>query len=495
MNTKFLSIALITSVITIKAQQIQNRPASAFNKIETSGSVNVIYTNSDSLSLSVSASEKEIEKVETKFEGSTLVITNKGNFSMPVNVYVKNNTLIDVQSSGASSFRTTNLIKPDSLSLNVSGSADVNIKTEGRSIKTIQNGASELKLSGSATNLFSELSGAATLKAYDLTVDKANVATTGASTAKLFVNDKLIANASGASSIKIKGNAKDISAEATTAASITKIDEQVKKVVGKSGKDSTIYTWKGKRIIIIDKEKGNDTITIGGSHKHHKYGYSNEDFRHWAGFSMGVNGYMGANGITMPKATNYMDLDYGRSFNFQFNLIERHLNLYKHKVKLVTGFGFDYHSYAFNRHTNLNADPQPNFTFPSDSLPFATVDSSNTYSYIKNKFRTTYIQVPLLLEFNSSNNPNKSFHIAFGVIAQYLISSRTKQYLEQDNFRFTKSRKDSYDLNPFSAKAHVNLGYKGFTVFGEYNLTPLFQSGKGPELYPFTVGIRLVPFS
>ncbi len=488
MNTKFLSIALITSVISIKAQQIQNRQASAFNKIETSGSVNVIYTNSDSLSLSVSASEKEIDNVETKIEGSTLKISNKGNFTSPVNVYVKNNTLIDVQSSGASSFRTTNLIKTDSLNVNGSGSSNINIKTEGRSVKTIQNGASELKLSGSTTNLFSELSGAATLKAYDLTSDKVNVATTGAATAKIFVNDKLTANASGASSIKIKGNVKDISAEATTAASITKIDEQVKKSVGKSGKDSTIYNWKGKQIIIIDKEKGNDTITIGGNQKkRNKQAYSNEDFRHWAGFSMGVNGYMGANGITMPKATNYMDLDYGRSFNFQFNLVERHLNLYKHKVKLVTGFGFDYHSYAFDRKTNLN----PN----SDSLgSFASVDTTNFYTYKKNKFRNTYIQVPLLLEFNTSNNPNKTFHIAVGVIGQYLISSRTKQGLEQGDFEFTKQKRDSYNLSPFSAKAHVNVGYRGFTVFGEYNLTPLFQSGKGPELYPFAVGVRLIPF-
>ncbi|MBA3682259.1 MAG: outer membrane beta-barrel protein, partial [Bacteroidetes bacterium] len=280
----------------------------------------------------------------------------------------------------------------------------------------------------------------------------------------------------------------DISAEATTAASITKIDEQAKKVVGKSGKDSTIYTWKGKRIIIIDKD-GNDTINIGTKHKHFRHRYSNEEFRHWAGFSMGVNGYVGSNGsITMQKATNYMDLDYGRSFNFQLNFVERHLNLYKHKVKLVTGFGLDYHSYAFNRKTNLN----PN----SDSLgSFASIDTTNFYTYTKNKFRTTYIQVPLLVEFNTSNNPNKTFHIAFGVIGQYLISSRTKQGLEQGDFEFTKQRKDSYNLNPFSAKAHVNLGYRGFTVFGEYNLTPMFQSGKGPELHAFSAGVRLIPFN
>jgi hypothetical protein len=204
---------------------------------------------------------------------------------------------------------------------------------------------------------------------------------------------------------------------------------------------------------------------------------------------MGVNGYVGSNGSTlMPKPTNYLDLDYSRSFNFQFNLFERHLNIVRNNFKLVTGFGFDYHSYAFSRKTNLN----PN----TDSLGnFGSVDTSNTFSYKKNKFRNTYIQVPLLLEFNTSNNPNKSFHMAFGVIGEYLILSRTKQKLEQNNFDFTKERKDSYNLSPFAAKAHVNIGYRGFTAFGEYSLTPMFQKGKGPELYPFTVGVRLVPFN
>ncbi len=484
MNTKFLSIALITSVISIKAQQVQTRAALPFNKIETSGSVNVIYTNSDSLSVSVQAAAKEIDNVETRFENSTLHIHNKGRFNEAVYVYVKNNALINVESSGASSFKTSNVLKSDSINFSVSGSANVKASVESRSVRSIQSGASDLKLSGSSTNLFTELSGASTLKGYDLVVSVAKVSTTGASTAKVFVNDKLTANASGASSIKIKGDAKDISAEATPAASIIKTYEQAK-TINKGGKDTTVYSWKSKRIIIIDTDKDGDNLTDTVKRKHH---ISDEDFHHWAGFSMGVNGYVGSNGsITMPKATNYMDLNYGRSFNFQFNLIERHLNLVKNNLKLVTGFGFDYHSYAFNRKTNLN----PN----SDSLgSFASVDTTNFYAYNKNKFRATYIQVPLLLEFNTSNNPNKSFHMAFGVVGQYLISSRTKQELGQGGFEFTKTRKDSYNLSPFGAKALVNIGYREFTVFGEYNLTSMFQSGKGPQLNAFTVGVRLIPF-
>ncbi len=483
MKTKFLSIFFITSVITFKAQQIQTRQVSPFNKIEAYGSVNVIYTSSDSLEVKVSAADKEIDNVETKVDNATLFIHNKGRFTNPVNVYVKNSKLTELQSSGATSFKTTNIIKGDSISFSVSGSADVKANTEMRSIHAIQSGASDLKLTGSATNIFAELSGASTLKGFDLSVNNATVVTTGASTAKVYVNEKLVANASGASNIKIKGDVKDISAEATPAASITKTFDQAKSSK-KAGNDTTVYNWKGKKFIIIDADKDfdlTDTIKI-------KRGFTNQDFNHWAGFSMGVNGYVGSNGsMTLPKSINYMDLDYSRSFNFQFNLIERHLNIVKNNLKLVTGFGFDYHSYAFNRNTNLN----PN----SDSLgDFAAVDSSNLYAYNKNKFRSTYIQVPLLLEFNTSNNPRKSFHMAFGVVGQYLIASRTKQELGQNDFEFTKQRRDSYNLSPFSAKALVNIGYKQFTVFGEYSLTSMFQPGKGPDLHPFTVGVRLIAF-
>jgi hypothetical protein len=155
-------------------------------------------------------------------------------------------------------------------------------------------------------------------------------------------------------------------------------------------------------------------------------------------------------------------------------------------LKIVTGFGIDYHSYQLSNKTNLN---------PDTSYTYGRLDSTNNFEYKKNRLRNTYLQIPLLIELNSSNNPAKSFHIAFGVIGQYLIASRTKQILEQNNFEIEKIRKDNYNMSPFAAKAHVNFGYRGFTVFGEYSLTTLFQAGKGPELYPFSVGIRVIPFS
>jgi hypothetical protein len=480
MKTNFLVLSLATCLMTLNAQETQIRSISPFSKIEVSGAVAVYYTYSDTLSLSVRAKNSEIEYVETKVEKGSLIIGSKGRFSGPVYVYVKHNQLSQLQLSGATSFNSTNLISSDTIYLSASGSSNINAALKSQKIKSIQSGASVLKLSGTTDVFLAELSGASSLKAYGLVSKSTDILATGASSSKIFVSGRLNANASGASNIKVKGDVKDISAEASPASSITRIADK-----DKSGeRDSTIYNWKGRKFIIIDKDK--DAMVDNDSIKN-KYNWDEDDFKHWTGFSMGVNGYMNSPGsIAIPSQYKYMDLNYGRSFNFQFNIIERQFNIVKNYFKIVTGFGFDYHSYALSHKTNLNAD---------SSFTWGTIDSTNTYTYKRNKLRNTYIQVPLLLEFNTSNNPDKVFHIAFGVIGQYLIASRTKQILEQGKVDISRVRKDNYNMSPFAAKAHVNIGYKGFTVFGEYSLTPLFQSGKGPELYPFTVGVRLVPFS
>lgn len=481
MNMKkliFLSALLVSFIFGCKAQKTQERQVSAYTKLEIGGGVEVIYTNSDTLSLKVSALENEIERVETKFENGILYINNKGVFKGPVNVYLKNNLLNEVLSSGAAKFKTTNVIKAESFSLNASGASSLKVRIQTNSLKSVQSGASNVALNGNTSVFNAELSGASVLASYPLTSSTVNISTTGASKAKVFATDKITANASGASNIKIKGDTREVNAEASPAASIAKIKNETANSGGNDA-DTTVYNWKGRKIYVVN-DKENWHINTNDSNKHES------NFKHWRGISVGVNGYMNATGgINLPKSYKYMDLNYSRSFNFQINPIERQFDIVKDYFKIVTGIGLDRHLYELVNKTNLNAD---------SSFTWGKIDSTNQFTYIKNKLRCTYLQVPLLLEFNTSNNPDKTFHVAFGVIGQYLIASRTKQLLEQNKFEIEKVRKDNYNLNPFAAKAHVNVGYRGWTFFAEYSLTPLFERGKGPELYPFTAGLRVIPF-
>ena len=476
-----LTLAFVSGTLFLKAQEVQNRSLTPFQKMEISGTVNVYYTPSDSLILIVKAWTGEIDHVETRVENGTLLITNRGRFTAPVAVYLKSPPFKQLQAGGASAFRSTGEIKTDSVLISVFGSASVNTNIKALNIRSIQSGASLLTLSGRADRFSAELSGASSLKAYDLTSKTTDVFATGASSSRIYVTDKLKANAAGASSIKIKGDVTDINAEAGPAASITKIAEN-EKIKGE-GNDSTVYNWRGRKIIIIGKGRDRDDWDSGMVKTSD---YNPHHFKHWIGVTVGVNGFMApGGGINLPAKSSYMELNYSKSFNFQINIIERQFNIIQDHFKIITGFGIDYHSYELKNKTSLS---------PDSSFTGGKTDSSGKFTYNKNRLRNTYIQVPLLLEFNTSNNPCKTFHLALGVIGEYLISSRTRQVLEEDNYQIVRTRKDNYNLSPFIAKAHVNIGYNGWTIFGEYNLTPLFQGGKGPELYPFTIGIRVIPF-
>ncbi len=474
------SLVLLTGIMSCTAQKTETRQAGAFTRLKLLGSVNVTYTSSDTMELKVTAADKEISNVLTQMDGETLVIENKGTFKSPVNVYIKNPSLLSsIECAGATWFKSSNMVKSNNISIDLTGASNAELNTVADKINCEQSGASNAKIKGRAGELSLNIGGAANFKGYELTVNSATVTSSGASKAKIFATDKIKATANGASTIRIKGDPKEVTAESTPAASVGKVSSQVSK--SESEGDTVIYNLKNKKIIVVTKD---DVEEVREKDKNHESDIS--EFKHWKGFTMAANGYFNTRGgLNVPKQYNYMDLDYSHSFNFQFNIIERHFNIHKNYVKIVTGMGFDYHIYALANRVNLN---------PDTSFTWGVRDSSGA-NFLKNRMRCTYLQVPLLLEFNTSSNPDKTFHIACGVIGEYLIASRTKQVLEINKTEFKRVNKDNYNLTPFALKAHVNAGYGGWTLFAEYNLTPLFDHGKGPELYPFNAGIRIIPFT
>lgn len=484
---KSIAISLFFSLITLYSysQSNKNYELTPFNNLIISGAAEIKFTLSDTVSLKVETTEKQFENVSVRQEDKNLYIKTKGSYKEDITFYLSAPSLKVIELSGASNFKTKNLFKSDSLKLILSGASLFNGDLNLDFISLQLSGASDAKLTGNVTNASVDVSGASSLKSYSLITTQADIVSSGASSVKMFVTEKVKASATGASSIKLKGNAKEIKADASSGSSISKIIDNGANSLSQNGdknnSDSTFVKFRGKKVIIVAGKNAGDTLLTENKNK------KEDEFKHWTGFTMGVNGYLSPNYKTsIDKKYNYMELDYSRSFNFQFNIAQLQVNLYKKYITLNTGFGFDYHIYALNNKTTLRADS--NFTW-------GTIDTSNTYDLKKNRFRNTYLQVPLLLEFNTNKNPHKSAHIAVGVIGQYLISSRTIFVFFQNGNTFERTRKDNYNLNPLGLKAHVSLGYSKFTVFGEYNLTELFKNGAGPKLNAFTIGIRLVPFN
>ncbi|MBI3520323.1 MAG: DUF2807 domain-containing protein [Bacteroidetes bacterium] len=478
MKSILISSLFLIGSLTIKAQISQNREAQPFKKIELSGAANVVYTQSDTLSLKVVADDNEINNIYTSFENETLIIRAKGNFSHPYKVYVSSNSLNQITASGASKFASSNTITPDSLSIDVTGASEVTTAVKAKAVDAMISGASSVSLSGNAQNLYATVSGASGLKAYKLTATNANVRASGASSVKVFANEKINANATGSSTIKFKGDPKDVSAEASSSSSIAKVvDDETSKKSGDK-KDSTTINFRNKQYVIINKDKNSDTTTT--YRKKHS-----DDFHHWGGFGMGVNGWLSNGNFGLPASQSYMDLNYGKSLNFQLNPWEKDIHIYKNHVNLVIGVGFEWSQYQFNNKTKLNSD---------SSYTYGTIDSTNTLTYKKNRLKTTFVNVPVLFEFNTNKDPKKAFHIAIGAIGGYKLGSRTRQVVEFQGNTIRYIKKDDYNINPFRVNAHASIGYHNFTLYADYALNPLFENGKGPELYPFTIGVKLISF-
>lgn len=203
---------------------------------------------------------------------------------------------------------------------------------------------------------------------------------------------------------------------------------------------------------------------------------------HWGGFEMGVSGLLNKDG-GLELENGLYDLDYSSSLSYNLNLFETKINLVGGYAGLVTGLGFNWNNYAFKGNTTLSAN--------NDST-WAMDQPGRTFS--RNRLRATYIKIPVLLEFNTSLHSDKTFHVAGGVEGGFKLRSKTIQKYEFEGEEYDVDVKGHFNVNPWKLNAVARVGYKNFTLYANYGLTTLFEKNKGPEMYPFELGITIVGF-
>lgn len=244
--------------------------------------------------------------------------------------------------------------------------------------------------------------------------------------------------------------------------------------------------WKisiGKTKIIIQKDGDSDTLDLSevGEKKEKK---KKQRYNHFAGIDFGVNGFVSPKqSIDLQQEADFLELNYRKSFEVSFNLWEKYMPIWEEKIGLVTGVGIKYNNYDLVKDVIV--------VNQMDST-FAVTDPNRSIN--KNKFKTSAIHVPLMLETNLGKDAKHSFHLAAGGTVTYIVNSRTKQKYKEDGKSFKKKDKNDFNVNPFQFAATARVGYGDFTLYATYNLTPLFENNKGPEVIPFTVGVSVMTF-
>ena len=234
-----------------------------------------------------------------------------------------------------------------------------------------------------------------------------------------------------------------------------------------------IKTPKGT-VIVDENTEPTDTIDVEDGTE------DNSHDGHWAGVDFGVNMLMNSQFKTSFPENPEWQNDPAKSYYWNFNFIDRRFNLYKEYVGITTGLGLNFTQVGLKNNYILNEN--------SDSL-WVVKDTVNNYS--KNKLRAAYLQIPLLLEFNTNSDADKSFYLATGLIGGVRIASSVKRKSEVNGVDNTEKIKGTYGLNPFKLDATVRMGYSNWGFFANYSLLPLLDTHKTVEVYPLTLGLSL----
>ncbi|MBI5219942.1 MAG: WG repeat-containing protein [Bacteroidia bacterium] len=246
-----------------------------------------------------------------------------------------------------------------------------------------------------------------------------------------------------------------------------------------SGTDTTrILFKKGKILIIKDKKHVGlhrpDSIDYDWEEEY----YDDHKFHgNWSGVEMGMNNYLNKNfEMDLPQDGKLLDLNTGQSWQFNINFMHKSFGIYSDRFGLVTGLGIALNNYRFDKQVVFLADSSP-IQFTLDTV----------HELKKNKLILTYLTLPILLEYQIPFDQAR-IHFAAGVIGSVKIGSRIKQVYENDERHVVR---EDFHISPFKVEATARIGYGPFNLFANYSLIPLFEKNKGPELYPFTVGLGL----
>ena len=206
----------------------EDRNLSGFTSINVSDAFDVYISQGNEDAVGVSASDASVtQHIKAYVSGGVLYVSfdykGRGWSSWKNNklkAYITVRYLEKLVASGACNISFVDALTSDRLLVNISGASDVKGPVKVNSLKVGASGASNISLTGTATETDFNISGACSIKSLDLVTDNCTVVASGASSIRLTINQYLKANISGASDFRYKGTVSRFETKTSGASSI-----------------------------------------------------------------------------------------------------------------------------------------------------------------------------------------------------------------------------------------------------------------------------------
>lgn len=255
----------------------------------------------------------------------------------------------------------------------------------------------------------------------------------------------------------------------------------------KDGNEETHVTWDG-----VYHREGNEVTKVIWGKDSTKLKRPNLYSRKGLNFYFGLNALTGGEtevAVPYPGAPPYVP-------NFTLNPtgsryasieIARFVTLAEGKksaFRLGYGLEIDWYNFMFDH--NRIATKGPN------GVQFAAAYSApgKEIALSKNKMSVSYLTLPIMPHF-AFDKKSAVQMIAIGGYVSYRIDTWTKAVEEQSG----NLRKETTNLyvNPFRYGLRAEFALRHFPdLFFSYDLSPVFELGKGPEMRGLAFGIRLL---
>jgi hypothetical protein len=209
----------------------------------------------------------------------------------------------------------------------------------------------------------------------------------------------------------------------------------------------------------------------------------NKDFdAHWAGVGMGFANFADK-GMHHFNDIDGISLRSGSSLEYNLNFWEESFLLSSRAGwAVVTGAGLRWSRYRIdgNRYF-MEADGLTSLHPLLEDL-----------NYTASKLNITSLTIPLLLEWQNRRKGSANVFISAGIegIVKTISSSKVS-YKDGRGKKQTDKMDSGMNLRPVTMDLLVQAGFDWLGIYARYSPLGLFESGKGPVIYPVSIGLIL----
>jgi len=191
----------------------ENREVSGFDKIRVEGFGELHLEQGESESLKINAEDNLIDKIETKVEGNTLVISYEKSIldwnvipTEPIEFHVTVTQLDEIEIDGAASVVAEEW-QAESLEFEINGVADIDLDDVKLGVLELRlNGGGDFNISGEASEISIRVDGAGSVDLDNLESRDVEITINGAAEVHVWATETLDIEINGAGSVHYYGN-------------------------------------------------------------------------------------------------------------------------------------------------------------------------------------------------------------------------------------------------------------------------------------------------